>query len=124
MRDDFTAAHNLKRTQSNLFDFALVTVLRLPWPKVDELLTSFMAEKVRDMLGRAAFARFSSFPAAAQVACASIAYGSWSYGVLQPTLDAVQSQDWNRAAEVYQSPGWDPRKDNAHRELFREAAQG
>jgi hypothetical protein len=122
MTADFDAAHEFKRTEKNLYDFATVTLLRLPPDKITELLGSFMGDKVRAMLGMAAFANFASFPPDAKLACASIAYGGWGYGSFAPLRDAIMARDWYRAANVYKSPGWDAQKDAAHVALFRSAA--
>jgi hypothetical protein len=121
MTADFEAAHELKRTEKNLWDFATVTLLRMPWEKVTDLLGTFMGEKVSAMLGMHDFVKFATFPQDAQLACASIAYGGWGYGCFAPLRAAISAQDWTKAAEVYKSPGWDPNKNAAHIALFRSA---
>jgi hypothetical protein len=100
MKDDYAAAHGLKRTEKNLYDFATVTLQRLPWDKVTELLGSFMGEKVKAMLGMPAFANFANFPQDAQLACASIAYGGWGYACFNPLKEAVAARNWNRVAFI------------------------
>jgi hypothetical protein len=123
MRADYDAAHGLVRTEGNLWDFATITVLRIPWDNVTDMLRTFMASKVDAMRrGFKAFANFANFPADAQVACASISYGGWGYATFAPLRDAVAVGDWALAALVYKSPGWDATKDEAHRALFRKAA--
>lgn len=122
MQADFAAVQGLKRTEKNLYDFATITLLRLPWDSVTDLLGSFMGAKVNSMLAMPSFANFASFPQDAQLACASIAYGGWSYRCFAPLRDAVAASNWSLAATVYQSPGWDPHKDAAHVALFRSAA--
>jgi hypothetical protein len=123
MRADYDAAHGLVRTEGNLWDFATITQLRIPWDNVTEMLRTFMAAKVGAMRrGFKAFANFAAFPSDAQVACASISYGGWGYAVFAPLRDAVAAQDWALAAQVYHSPGWDKQKDEAHRARFRSAA--
>ena len=62
MRDDYDAAHSLVRTEGNLFDFATITQLRLPWDNVTTMLRTFMAAKVSSMRrGFSAFANFENF---------------------------------------------------------------
>jgi GH24 family phage-related lysozyme (muramidase) len=124
MRDDYAAASAMKRDDppGNLFDFATVTVLRMPWPKITELLGTAMGERVNTMLRMADFADFATFPADAQLACASIAYGSWQYAIQAPLRAAVRARNWADAAKDYRSPGWDAQKDAAHVRLFRSAA--
>jgi GH24 family phage-related lysozyme (muramidase) len=121
---DFDAAHRLRRTDRNLWEFAAVTLLRMPWDDVTELLGSVMAKMVGTMLSMPTFSNFARFPRDAQVACASISYGGWAYSCFDPLKEAIRAQDWARAADVYQSPGWDPRKDQGHQALFRRAARG
>lgn len=124
MRADYAAASAMKRDDppGNLFDFATITILRMPWERITGLLGLAMGERVNTMLDLPDFAHFATFPSDAQLACASIAYGSWQYGVQAPLRAAVREGDWARAAEVYKSPGWDARKDAAHIRLFRSAA--
>lgn len=122
MKADYASVQDLKRTEKNLYDFATITLQRLPWDRVTELLGSFMGEKVNGMLNVPAFANFANFPQDAQLAWSSIAYGGWGYPCFAPLKEAVISQDWNHAAVVYRSPGWDPRKNAAHIALFRSAA--
>ena len=124
IKDDYTAAHAIKRDDppGNLFDFATVTILRMPWQKITELLGKAMGERVSTMLRMPDFADFATFPADAQLACASIAYGSWQYPIQAPLRAAVRARNWSDAARDYRSPGWDPRKDAAHVRLFRSAA--
>jgi hypothetical protein len=124
VRADYAAAHSLVRTEGNLWDFATITALRLPWENVTKLLMTFMAVKVDAMRRsfKVVFANFANFPTDAQVACASISYGGWRYPTFAPLRDAVQAEDWALAAQVYRSPGWDHEKDEAHRGRFRRAA--
>jgi hypothetical protein len=123
MRADYEAANGLVRTEGNLWDFATITLLRIPWDNVTEMLRTFMAAKVAGMRrGFNAFANFANFPADAQVACGSISYGGWGYPCFAPLREAVKAGDWALAAQVYRSPGWDKQKDEAHRALFRSAA--
>ena len=94
----------------------------MPWPKITELLGTAMGERVNTMLRMADFADFATFPADAQLACASIAYGSWQYAIQAPLRAAVRARNWADAAKDYRSPGWDAQKDAAHVRLFRSAA--
>jgi hypothetical protein len=128
---DLNAASNLPRRNipekpySNLYDFALVTRLRMPWPKVWELLADVMRSKAAAVRADPAFANFASYPDAAKVAVVSIQYGSWNtqaYPVLAPCKEAVKAQDWARAAADYKDPGWDKGKGQEHVALFKEAA--
>jgi hypothetical protein len=128
---DLNAASNLPRRNipekpySNLYEFALITRLRMPWPKVWELLSDVMRTKAAAVRADPAFANFASYPDAAKIAVVSIQYGSWNtqaYPVLAPCKEAVKAQDWARAAADYKDPGWDQHKGQEHIALFKEAA--
>jgi hypothetical protein len=112
----------LKRTEGNLYQFSTITLLRMPLVNIHKLLTSFMAVKVGPLPSM--FSEFGKFPSSAKIACASIAYGGWGYPCFDLLKEAVRAKEWNRAAEVYKSPRWDPQKDAWHQGLFRAAAQG
>jgi hypothetical protein len=122
IENDFNRAHGLKRTEGNLYEFATITLLRMPLVNIHKLLTSFMAVKVGPLPSM--FSEFGKFPSSAKIACASIAYGGWGHPCFDLLKEAVRAKEWNRAAEVYKSPHWDPQKDAWHRGLFRAAAQG
>jgi hypothetical protein len=126
IKADFERVQKLKRTggkqQSNLYEFAAITAQRMPIAKIHELLSSFMAEKVRPVPDM--FPGFGEFPASAQIACCSIAYGGWGHSCFDLLKAAIRSRDWSRAADVYRDPGWAPNKGEWHRRLFRDAAQG
>jgi len=123
---DYNAAASIVRDKppGNLYDFAAVTILRLPWEKIIELFGVTMRDNLNQlMFPRPQFANFERFPADAQLACASIAYGGWGHASFAPLLDAVQAQNWSLAAEVYRAPAaWDQNKNRAHIALFLSAA--
>jgi len=128
MRADYTAASGLPRVRistepwTNLFDFAERTVLRMPWSSIIALLGIAAKERIETMLNMEIFRNFHTFPADAKLACASIAYGSWTYASFAPLREAVRVRNWADAAVVYKSPNWDHNKDEAHKRLFESAA--
>jgi hypothetical protein len=90
IKEDYAAANSLKRTTSpsNLWDFAPLTLLRIRWDKVTELLGTTMGSLVGGMLGMPQFANFQNFPEDAQLASASISYGGINRSVLVDLLKA------------------------------------
>jgi len=124
IKDDHAAANSLTRTTnpSNLWDFAPLTLLRIRWDKVTELLGKTMGSLVGGMLAMSQFADFNNFPEDAKLASASISYGGINRAVLVGLLKAIQAQDWTLASQSCSVPGWDPNKNIAHAALYRSAA--
>lgn len=125
IKDDYAAAHGVKRTTnpSNLWGYAPLTLLRIRWDKVTELLGTVMGTHARDLLGMPDFADFASFPEDAQLASVSISYGGIHRPCFVGLLKAVKAQDWTLASQSCACPGWDPNKNRAHAALYASAAK-
>lgn len=101
------------------------TLVELPAADVADMRALDVAASLARLRER--YAAFASFPDAAQVALAHLAYEPGrtdvARGVKCPLTDAVEAQDWTRCAAVVNSLGFLPAQASVIRGGFDEAAR-
>jgi len=138
LEQDWNAACNLRRTRTNLGDYAIICQLTMPRQAVIDDMAEGLSTRLHTLRtfvnSKDDFADFPNFPAAARIFSASFAYGHIP-GVIDkrkgkkhvpdyPAMRvAIRAGDWATAARECAIGGVSPRKNEAHKQLLLFAQQ-